>query len=493
MRTFKLLLPGDQSVTFTNKWWVELRKGNFAALISLLSVVSFSLLMSFVVLLPFIFNSSPDVETKFAYYLLFVVLGLLGTTICLLFITGFKVLVDPVGLVGVLFFALLSIMAFLFAQATKGNTLGAPTLKYLGAIYLMVLIALFYFTVLFTSTARRLGLLINAFLISFVLLLLAKFFYEIGGVIVEHDLLVNVFHGTITSSAILWIMGVVYGNRLWKYVSAVLLIITLWLSFANNPKTLSVGAWAQVAVLIVLVIALLLALKSHRWQIGNTFTQLRHNLVFWVRREINFGALLARSEVVLLIGVIVGWVVLMIVWFGNNRLGLQIFPDLVTDYRNAFTELTNVTQLIVGRGAGIAVKDATISTVIAFQGLLGMLAYAVLLISTISLAIRTWARSESWKVSAIASWLVVTALLMLVTKVYLFAAILWWVGLGIMAVSNMKFDSRPDLSVIKNLKVIRIFSTLQTKRIQIAIVVVLLIAWLLATRWLFGQAQFGSI
>jgi hypothetical protein len=493
MRTFKLLLPGDQSVTFTNKWWVELRKGNLTSLVSLLSVVSFGLLLGFVVLLPFVFTASPDVETKMAYYLLFVVLGLLGTTIGLIFLSGWKVLVDPVGLVGILFFALLSIMAFLFAQATKGNTLGAPTMKYLGAIYLMVLIALFYFTVLFTNTRRRFALLLNAVLISFMLVLVARFFYEIGGVIVERDLLTNVFYSTITTSSFIWVMGVMYGNRFWKYVSAILLAIALWLSFASKPQNLSVGAWSQIAVLIALVLALLIALRSKQWQVGNAISQLRHNIVFLLKRDINLGTFLSRSEVILLAAAVVGWLVLMVVWFANNRLGLQIFPDLITDYRNGFTELTDVTQLLVGRGAGINLKDATLSSVVGFQGLLGLLAYAILIISTIVLAVRTFAKSVNWKVRAIAGWLVITALLMLVTKVYLFAVILWWVGLGIMAVANTDLGSKPDLSVIKNLKLVRIFSALQTRRLQVVIVIVLLVAWLLATRWLFGQAQFGSI
>ncbi len=492
MRKFELLLPGDNRVTFTNKWWVELRQLNPAALISLLSGLGFTLLMGFVVLLPFIFSAAPTVEIKFAYYLLIVILGLLGCTIGLILVSGWRALVDPMGLVGMLVFALVSILAFLFAPATVGNTLGSSSAKYMGAIYLMVLIALFYFSVLFSSTKRRLQILITSFLVALGLMFLVRWLVGISGVIVEQTVLFSALQVLITSSTIVWLTGVLLAPRRWKYVCALLAILSTVLTFSSDAQYV-LSAWLEFIVLIGLMLYLLLQLRQQHWQVKTLVSNFAHDLKLFTKRQINFGTLVARSQTVLLAMAVIGWTLLTVRWFNIHNLNLLFIQDLVNDYRNAFISWVDIQSLLVGRGAGVALQSNTVATAIVYQGVLGLIAYIVLIGNGLMLAVHSWHKTTDWKIKAIALWSMVASLLFVVTRVHIALVILWWISLAIMAASYLKFDPKSKLAAVKTWQLGRFKISRLLPRVQFVVVIILFVLWIVATRWLITLAQAGKI
>lgn len=405
-----------------------------------LKVLATKLALLTLIILPVVGNlgilSSITFESKWLGYLLIAELILLGLWLTASLLVGKQLLIDPPLFVSVLIFALLTTVSYLLSPGDPlkptdaRNTFGVPDVKFLSALAIIAFIGSYYLTTAWLYTADRVRLVWKTAIfgiIAFVLL------------------------GT---SWINWAPTKLLSNQIWQYNQLVLLSIPLLANislFRRNRTQLTaislltllvagvVGYqvadifWTKLTVALVLIAQIVWVWRTTAVSIGELLSNFRLNLQKLVSRKLEFADFVYKNNTLLLILFALIWLIALVVWTLVNKFDIATeLSNLVRGYTIIFTQATGVQAVIVGSGISSTIAGSSLMNILRAQGLVGLVAYIVLGISSLMFVLKR-ARQEltskktgqALSLSTIA-FLVAVPLLSLLQNLTLYAVWWWW-------------------------------------------------------------------
>lgn len=441
MRRYRLQI-GSQAINLSTPDLQGLTKGRFGFIRDLVSKLGSLLISLFLVSVALLAIFHINYESVLLYYGLYAVILLLAGWAIVSVLTGSKFTIDPPLFVPVLLFALLTTTAYLLSPnnplspTDPRNTFGVDGARFIAAIGVITFIFLFYFMVTYLRSARRItwasrAVLLGAALVPVIYLLVTrlKLFVMFSAQVDAVSLLLAVW---IPVNLLLVLF------RPMRKVAQLGLILSLVLSVVVSFQDFTfVNSFATSVVLLIILVMYL-------WHRSDEFDglgkYLKENLSVTFTGEKDWQVFISESRALWMAGFVIVWILLSVVATIVNKHNLaSVVNGVVADYRTAFQSLIDIRTLVVGNGAAAKLTGTTVTDIISFQGLLGVIAYITITVAVI----RVWAQKVKQYLSGAKgltsfSWvwfpLIITLpLLALVTKLNMVVALLWWVMVAMMS------------------------------------------------------------
>jgi hypothetical protein len=425
MRKYKLMLSPDFGFEVSTGWLDNLRKGNLAAIYRVISFLSLVALAVGAALFPLISSTNIPVY-NYVGYLLLLVSFLVAALLASMILVGSRRLVDPPMFMPALIFVFMVLCGLLFAPANPRNTFGPDYAKYLGGLWVMVLLALYYLITVFVNSKRKLALAKSALMVGlFVTVMLQVSKSGIGS---------ELFTLSILSIPVLILFGI-ETRKLWVLiVSGVMaLIAIIWgVRFTAGPE-----AW--IALILGLVMTLLTWVAVKNWRVQFSPKNLGDDIRGLLERKTSVFAFLHNYTFPGLAIDILIFIVIVTVWMFVTRYQLaSLFQAIIQDHVFAFRSMVDVKTLLIGSGVNNNFNLTMITGIIRYQGLLGLLAYTILSLSSFYIVLQSMADDVKQKISS--HWSLPLAFIVFAVPIYGSIAnpttsliLVWWASVGLLA------------------------------------------------------------
>lgn len=475
MRVLRVKLSDTKSLEFKLPNFSN--KSRLQIFLAVIQRIGFWLLMFGIGLMPFVYQLAFNPNEELPYAFLVWVILLLVAMVSGVILAGWKFLTDPPGLIQVLVFSLLSVAAYLFAPISGGveavyvgaNTFGAIGVEYLAGLFVMGFVGVFYFIQLFTNTERKLDKLTSAVVVAMALVVLITALDPVSASYMLHLLIPAVF---VLAAHLLFGRG----ERL-ALLSAPGLVIGLLMLTQQ-----SFGLGEMLLILLSLLVMLVIWLRLNSWQLNSPVNEVR----VMVRKYLNnsdLGMFESAKDVAgsVLIFTTIAWFLVVVAWILTNSSMISAeIEQLVAPYQNLNLLVDEWPAWLVGNGATFVSQGSTLATVIAYQGLVGVVAYLVLIGSSILITLQAtrkeFARPESFGLESmiLVPVIIFTPLAMLVADVSFGLMFFWWVAFGILAARlTIPRDLTSDL--LSQLKFGRLSIQRRLPWIQLAAIIALVV------------------
>ncbi len=390
-------------------------------------------------------------------------------------LVGWNFLVDPPGFVQVLIFSLLVVSAYLFVPLPQtvpagyvgANTFGVSFIEYLGGLYVMAFVGLFYSIQVFVTNKSKFSNLASGFILSFVIIVLTT--------VLDTQIAAELSSVVLVGSLVL-LAYLLYGKGKWLILATLPGLVFGFAVFMQNNLNL----WTLLVVLLTLVVMVLVWLRAKNWQMTSPIGQLKSSMKKYVDTKASLVEVVQESSFPLLLLILVAWFALVIGWAISNAAAISpAVQDIVKLFTGVFDSADSTTKLLLGNGATTAAKSSTLATVIAYQGLVGLLAYVVLIGSSIYLMFKALAldfaksNKDGLWVFILMPVLVAVPLISIVQLITFPMALIWWVAFSLIVVRLHYTDRVEALEVVKKFKVWKFSIEQRLPWVQLAVVVLL--------------------
>lgn len=454
MKRFKFVLSKEYFLTLSLPSLSRKEKSN--SVVKILFFFGLNLLFVFFLLLASSgeFAGTGSVETNyFNYFILFILLSFVGY-FAVLVLNGSKRLVDPKNFLSVLIFALLSTAAAVLAMpATASNTFGVSSVRGLSGAFILLAIGLFYLINVFVQDRTLLKRVWYTLVLGFSLYFLALVVLSYSGNSMIPNNILNVF-------PLFLLLGLTFlHSRLPKWLLLTMLGFfgALTLFSYSSYKGLHGNLYAVlISISITALIFSIYFLLVNRKYLKNRVEEIKKSSSLKDKLRLALPLLLLLSPIVIFL---FGFIVQII----TKQNYLSVFNNL-GDIRIAIDNLiTNSTivnsgsRFLVGLGGRVLNPDySLISNVISSQGILGLVAYLFLGITTLVFGFKLLNKmifvTRDYKFALSFMFILVYGIV-LSFFVYpgLLTLILWWGALGLISTYYTVFIYRRNIFFAKDL------------------------------------------
>jgi len=419
------MLSPDLGFEMSTGWLDNLRKGNISLVYRVLSFLALIALVAAIALFPLISTTNIPVY-NYVGYLLLLVSFLIACLLATLILVGSRRLVDPPMFMAALIFVFFVLCGLLFAPANPRNTFGPDYAKYLGGLWVMVLVMLYYLTTVFINSSRKLNMAKVA--------LMAGLIFTVAVQASKNGFGSDLFALSVLSIPVFILLGI-ETRKLGILVLSVIFALTalIWgVKFTAGPE-----AW--VALILGLVMTLLTWLAIKNWHMKFDIKDFGDDLRSLLQRKRSIFDFMHKYTGPALATYVVIFAVIVFGWMLVTHYQLaSLLQAIIQDHLFALRSWTDIKTLLIGSGVNNSFNLTMITSIIRYQGVLGIAAYALLALSSFYLALQAMTSDMKQKVSSHGS----LPLAFIIFAVPIYGAIanpttslvlVWWIAIGLLA------------------------------------------------------------
>ncbi|MCA9379491.1 hypothetical protein KC640_03615, partial [Candidatus Dojkabacteria bacterium] len=223
-------------------------------------------------------------------------------------------------------------------------------------------------------------------------------------------------------------------------------VITIILSFhVILAAPLSMWVWIMSAVIGVAILVVLIMMTE--FSVTDSLNSLRADIAKTLSSQISVAKVFQNNPVLSLIILFIAYLVLMTIVFVQGKLVFATeIADLAKDYQAAFAGITDVRTLLFGGGAVSNRVVVGLADIIAYNGLVGLVAYLLLWGSVIRFALERMLAGISEKTPQYEA-LILLPILLGLPLLAIFTAVpalgwwMWWISVAYLA-ADLLHDKR---------------------------------------------------
>ncbi len=397
-----------------------------------------------------IFNTAFESEPQYLINYLIVSMAVL-TSLFLgkLVLAGKKIVIDPVGFIPVLLFALgLIFTAVTSVNVGSSSTFGNSSTKLFSGLFVMILVSIFYFVSLYISNSTlllRFNRLFFALFLFWYILILATGILDYSNIT---SFLFNLFFVYVISLSSVLAVKNVKLSYLYKAVLAIIMFSVLFYYLGSTIEFLGYLLAVTLIFNIGLFIIWISLLQSGFLRFRRNFTELismgkelfkTRNLTKFLRIK----SLYTVTHLLLFLSPFILSTVLVVV-IAINNVKISLFTETFESFKSSILSLGNNTASlenfrIILTGKGIASFSFSLpffSNVIQIFGLIGTVSYGIIVIYGAKLALTTL---KKYGLSSTTKFFV-SSLLIFLTVYFVFATpslfqfLIWWISFTILCI-----------------------------------------------------------
>lgn len=499
MSKLKLALAPKHSYVIDTKPVGEMFHGRFGLIRNLLAGGAILYLVLSILLLGVTVIGYDKVDSALMAGLLNMVVVLSAAWLGLMLLCGWAFIVDPPLFVPILVFALLVTASYLLSPTLSNqggnpaNTFGISGAKMISVAGLSASIFAYYFINVFVNTAARLRAFFLGLIWGVVLLaIMATIGAEANIVTLSSQAELDASKYLLMMVPSIFFFLLLGKNNNWGFWAAVVGIVLNFYVALNAP--LAMWVWIIGAVIGIAVLVVLATMTG--FSISESFKTLRKSTVQALSGQASVASVFLNSPVLSLAALFIIYLIVMVVAFVGAKLQFATEASkLASDYQLAFAGITDVRTLLFGGGAVSNRVTAGLADIIAYNGLLGLVAYLLLWGSVIRLALQRMLiglteKSPRYEVVVLLPILLGLPLLGIFTAVPALGWWVWWLAVGYLTADLLITKRKPRSDLLPTWKW-RQNLTLIAPIVQIIGIVVIIVAASALTRVitdLFTQA-----
>lgn len=468
MSALRLKISENHTVQLKLPWGVGTKPSTkLDRLLNFIPTFGWAIVLAAVVLLPLHFQWLKPAGAELPFLFMGLVFVLIIAILAIIVLSGWRYLVDPPLFINVLVFALLVVGGYLFVplvdpssvgQVSGSNTFGITGVKYLGGLFVMGFVMLFYALHMFVTTNARFSTLAQAFALSVVLAM----------IVLAFDASLTTTVATVSMVAFPFgLLYSLYGSGRWLAALSLVASVFAAAFIALNAANLAF----MLIPFLVLITTVFGLLAINNWVLRAPELNLRKGLINAIQTN-------ALFVLLLVIGL---WFATSVVWLLSNSAGLnQYLQGMGNAFQAVFAQLDQIGLLLIGVGATKTPAVTTLLSIILYQGLVGLLAYLLLGVSSL-VALRraiSYEHSNPREIKysvALGSVVIIVPLLALFTIVDMYLVILWWLSFALLCIRPLLNSLPEHLLASRNLNIFKLKLGSKLRWIQLIILLILLV------------------